>query len=499
MSYVDNAKRQEEEKRKREEFNRNAARVTAAKDPNNPIAFGGASKLQAQVQQEMKNPEAQAGVQQAQARQAAMQKQREQMQAQAMAQKAAAAQDARRQQVAQQAAANQAKAVAAMPVKEQPKAVEQFKQQPVPPAAAQTTPQQKTTPQTTPQTPQAAAGPASTQVDKLKALYEKNAPKPAAAPMSDKELNSALTTVTSEDNSPISAEQGNKSFGLSIYEGGINKKTAAEDFAIANAAPQANQQQGFGMPQAPRRSMAEEQERQNLLRQATTVQKGANGITAAQMGVQSSLQSNSDKLANDNYQAQLGVASSLTQAQMREQGSNARAALGESAAGERQQAQLGFDADKLEQSASIDNRKLDMEQANSDIANKGPKMLNDLYDSLAVAESSSKAATTDEEKAAAAQESSAIAAQIRAINGNEKPENWVVIKGESGYDANGNAFTKPDMVMDKTTGQMKPVEYDDFVYDLENNPEAQAINADRTLSPEEKIKKLAALKNQNPQ
>lgn len=488
MSYVDNAKRQEEEKRKREEFNRNAARLTAAKDRSNPIAFGGASTLQTQVQEQAKTPEAQAGIQQSQQRQATMQKQREQIQAQNMANKAAAAQDERRKQAAQAAAANQAKAVAAMPVKAQPQAVEQFKQQPQGAAPATNTPAPVTN------TP-AAQPAASTQVDKLKALYASKAPKPPAAPMSDRELDSALSTVTSEDNSPISAEQGNKSYGLSIYEGGADKKTAAEDFAIASAVPQNNQQMGLGMPQAPRRSSAEEQERQNLLKQATTVQKGARGITAAQLGVQSSLQSNTDKLANDNYQAQLGVASNLTQAQMREQGSNARAALGESAAGERQAAQLGFDSEKLEQAAGIDNRKLDMEQENSDIANKGPKMLNELYDKYASIEEESAGATTEEEKAAVAEKQSRVAAQIKAINGEANPEKWVLVEGKSGIDAEGNEYTTADRIFNQSTGEWKDTgggagEYGELDT---NDPEISAALKDRTKTPEETADIIAAI------
>lgn len=314
-------------------------------------------------------------------------------------------------------------------------------------------------------------------------------PKPAASPdmkglgvtapptssMSEKDLASALTPVTSADNSPISEEQGAKSYGLSITPS-PDKNSAAQDFAAAMQGGVGNAI-GFDKPSAPRRGTAEAKERDALIKQASTVQAGARGITAAQMNVLSGLQNNDDKFANDQYQAQLGAASNMAQAQTREVNANARAALGEASAAERQGQQLGFDADKFQQSVGLDTRRLDMQQSESDIKNKGTMALNDLYAKYETLE-------TDEER-------SAIAQQIRALKGTEKPENWVAIKGAQTIQG-GLPVDGAPMLLNKTTGETRPIDTAPTSLDM-SNPKVADIMNNTDTTYEQKMAELDAL------
>ena len=97
--------------------------------------------------------------------------------------------------------------------------------------------------------------------------------------------------------------------------------------------------------------MAEQQERQALLRDASTAYKGSqNGqLTAKQMELRAGIIGADDKYKNDQYGAQLSAASQMAQAQMSQDGANQRAVLGESGSNNRMNAQLGFDAGKFQQ------------------------------------------------------------------------------------------------------------------------------------------------------
>ena len=190
--------------------------------------------------------------------------------------------------------------------------------------------------------------------------------------------------------------------------------------------PQAikNNGSGFRMPNSPRRTMAEQQERQALLRDASTAHKGAqNGqLTANQMQLRAGIIGADDKYKNDQYGAQLGAASQMAQAQMSQDGANQRAVLGEAGTNARLNSQLGFDAAKFQQTAAaeqqrsgLDARRLDMEQANNDVANFAPKQLNTLYEKYDTAQS-------DEDR-------SAIDAQIQALKGNAPSDKYIAIDG----------------------------------------------------------------------
>ena len=246
---------------------------------------------------------------------------------------------------------------------------------------------------------------------------------------------------------------------------------------------------GFRMPNAPRRTMSERQEREALLRDASTAYKGSqNGqLTAKQMELRAGIVGADDKYKNDQYGAQLSAASQMAQAQMSQDGANQRAVLGESGSNNRMNAQLGFDAGKFQQTAeqqqqanSLASRRLDIEQNNSDVANFAPKQLNALYEKF-------DAAQSDEDR-------SAIAKQIQSLKGtpDKKSKPLVITQtGESPIPGGlGGVKKNPSIIYDQDTGEFinlpkKEVNFSD--------PEVLAIISNRDLSDEEMESQIAAL------
>ena len=245
--------------------------------------------------------------------------------------------------------------------------------------------------------------------------------------------------------------------------------------------PQAikNNGSGFRMPNAPRRTMAEQQERQALLRDASTAHKGAqNGqLTASQMQLRAGIIDADDKYKNDQYGAQLGAASQMAQAQMSQDGANQRAVLGEAGTNARLNSQLGFDAAKFQQTAAaeqqrsgLDARRLDMEQANNDVANFAPKQLNALYEKYDTAQS-------DEDR-------SAIAAQIQALKGNAPSDKYIAIDGGETLSEDGLTTIKNPAVLlntrDGSTKQQSKAER------TPSDPPMLALQQNSKLSEKEK-------------
>lgn len=255
--------------------------------------------------------------------------------------------------------------------------------------------------------------------------------------------------------------------------------------------PQAikNNGSGFRMPNAPRRTMAEQQERQALLRDASTAHKGAqNGqLTASQMQLRAGIVGADDKYKNDQYGAQLGAASQMAQAQMSQDGANQRAVLGEAGTNARLNSQLGFDAAKFQQTAAaeqqrsgLDARRLDMEQANNDVANFAPKQLNALYEKY-------DAAQSDEDR-------SAIAKQIQALKGTaDKKSKPIVITqtGESPLPGDlGGVKKNPSIIYDSDSNEFINLPKKEINF---SDPEVLAIVGNRDLSDEEMQAQIAAL------
>lgn len=247
--------------------------------------------------------------------------------------------------------------------------------------------------------------------------------------------------------------------------------------------PQAikNNGSGFRMPNAPRRTMAEQQERQALLRDASTAHKGAqNGqLTASQMQLRAGIIGADDKYKNDQYGAQLGAASQMAQAQMSQDGANQRAVLGEAGTNARLNSQLGFDAAKFQQTAAaeqqrsgLDARRLDMEQANNDVANFAPKQLNALYEKY-------DAAQSDEDR-------SAIAAQIQALKGNAPSDKYIAIDGGETLSEDGLTTIKnPAVLLNTRDGSTKQQSKAERSF---SDPYMVALQARTDISMEEKEK-----------
>ena len=313
-------------------------------------------------------------------------------------------------------------------------------------------------------------------------------PKPAATPnmnglgvaspkqpTSDKAIADAANPLYNTTTDAISAEQGGKSYGLSTIPS-PDKNSAAQDFAAAMQGGVGNAI-GFDVPNAPRRNSAAAKERDALVKQASTVQAGARGITAAQMNVLSGLQNNDDKFANDQYQAQLGAASNMAQSQVRETNANARAILGEASAGERQGQQLGFDAEKFQQSTALDNRRLDIAQGDSDIKNFTTKERNQLYKQW-------EAAETDEDK-------NAILAKMNTLSGTGGGEKWKLGKG-AGTVENGMAVEGAPFLYEEGSGKTRPLDAAPVSLDMGNPKVAEIMNNTKTTY-EQKMAELDAL------
>ena len=247
--------------------------------------------------------------------------------------------------------------------------------------------------------------------------------------------------------------------------------------------PQAikNNGSGFRMPNAPRRTMDEQQEREALLRDASTAYKGSqNGqLTASQMQLRAGIIGADDKYKNDQYGAQLGAASQMAQAQMSQDGANQRAVLGEANSNSRFNSQLGFDAGKFQQTAeqqqqanSLAARRLDIEQSNSDVANYAPKQLNALYEKYDTAQS-------DEDR-------SAIAAQIQALKGNAPSDKYIAIDGGETLSEDGLTTIKnPAVLLNTRDGSTKQQSKAERSF---SDPYMVALQARTDISMEEKEK-----------
>ena len=247
--------------------------------------------------------------------------------------------------------------------------------------------------------------------------------------------------------------------------------------------PQAikNNGSGFRMPNAPRRTMAEQQEREALLRDASTAYKGSqNGqLTASQMQLRAGIIGADDKYKNDQYGAQLGAASQMAQAQMSQDGANQRAVLGEAGTNARLNSQLGFDAAKFQQTAAaeqqrygLDARRLDIEQSNSDVTNFAPKQLNALYEKYDTAQS-------DEDR-------SAIAAQIQALKGNAPSDKYIAIDGGETLSEDGLTTIKnPAVLLNTRDGSTKQQSKAERSF---SDPYMVALQARTDISMEEKEK-----------
>lgn len=275
----------------------------------------------------------------------------------------------------------------------------------------------------------------------------------------------------------------NKSFGLSV------DNNAAVAQPLAPAMGGGNSGFGFTVMPPPRKAYGEDSRRAVLAMDIKPHKNGA-ALTTGQIALKNSILNGDDaKYANEQYQGQLSTAQKLAQEAMSQSGENSRAELNERGANSRASQQLGFDADKFRQTAAqaqqennFNTRRLDMQQANDDVANHIPKQLNALYDKYAAAE-------TEEQK-------TAVAAQIQMLKGSNADsdkEYWTSIGGGETLSEDGLTSTKnPDVLLNRNTGETRSIPLEPI--DYANDPRAIAIKNNTSLSTEERRKQLEALR-----
>lgn len=275
----------------------------------------------------------------------------------------------------------------------------------------------------------------------------------------------------------------NKKFGVSVD----NNAPVAQP--IAPTMGGVNNGFGFTVMPPPRKAYGEDSRRQVLAMDIKPHKNGA-GLTTGQIALKNAILNGDDaKYANEQYATQMNAAQKLAQEAMSQSGENSRAELNERGANSRASQQLGFDADKFRQTAAqaqqennFNTRRLDMQQANDDVANHMPKQLNALYDKYA-------AAKTEEQK-------SAVAAQIQMLKGSNADsdkEYWTSIGGGETLSEDGlTSIKNPDLLLNRNTGETRSIPLEPI--DYANDPRAIAIKNNTSLSTEERRKQLEALR-----
>lgn len=292
-------------------------------------------------------------------------------------------------------------------------------------------------------------------------------------------INNYSSNDTSDLENPIKNEmsRGNsgKGFGLSV------DNNAAIAKPLAPAMGGNNSGFGFRVMPPPRKAYGEDSRRQALAMDIKPYKNGM-GLTTGQIALKNSILNGDDeKYANEQYTTQMNAAQKLAQEGMSQSGANSRAQLAEVGANSRASQQLGFDAEKFQQVAEIDKRKLDMQQSNDQIANYGTKKLNQFRDAWFNAQSP--------------EEKSAIEEQMAILTpSKDDKEYWTSIGGgEKVIDASTGATEKqPDILLNRNTGETRAIPAEPI--DYETDPRAQAIINDRSLSKEDRRKQLEALR-----
>lgn len=312
--------------------------------------------------------------------------------------------------------------------------------------------------------------------------YVKGVPKPATGNMGGRGVRSANTYGggdTSDLENPIMNEmsRGNsgKGFGLSV------DNNAAVAQPLAPAMGGVNSGRGFGVMGAPRKAYGEDSRRAAIMMDIKPYQGMGGRLTTGQIALKDSIRKGDDeKYANEQYTTQINAAQKLAQEGMTQGGANSRAQLTESGANSRATQQLGFDAEKFQQVAELDKRKLDMQQSNDQVANYGTKKLNEFRDAWFNAESP--------------EEKSAIEAQMAILTPNkDDKEYWTAIGGgETVPEGALSAVKNPDVLLNRSTGEIRQQPAAEI--DFENDPRAQAIINNTALSKEEVRKQLEALR-----
>lgn len=194
-------------------------------------------------------------------------------------------------------------------------------------------------------------------------------------------------------------------------------------------------------PIAPTRGYDERMQREKLIRQLSTVQNGARGLTAAQMRGLQELVQGEDSIAQNAYnqqmqfaQAQLREREAMQRAMLGEQGSNARAIMNEAGTNERYNKGFGLDMAKFNQQSAMEEAQLglDKERLAKDTASDNIK--NYMQNRLVRLQTQYDNAKTDQERQAIMDKANATLGNGKGT-GSTKDD---FISVDAGIDADGN-------------------------------------------------------------
>ena len=434
--------RSEEEKRKRrEEFERNKAKLSLG--GNQPAGFMGAGALtQAApkapvVQPAQVSPQMATNIASSQRQQNIAQQQKTQLQ-----QRATRDADAL---VARQ----NAQKIIGLPAAQQPQAVAAMQNAVRPSVQPQPTSNIKPSNNT-------AAKPVMSMVPPPNNIAKPAAANAAAKSVADKVvpsqslLDDDASVLNPVYNEGVTRGNSGKGFGLSVDNNAAVAQPLPPSMGGGSSA------RGFGVMAAPRKAYGEDSRRAALAMDIRPYEKMNGRLTTGQIALKNAIiTGNDEKYANEQYTTQMNAAQKLAQegmsqsgansrAQLTERGATSRAELNERAAGERQANQLGFDSEKFQQTLALDGRKLDQQKSNDQITNYGVKKLNEFRESWFNAK-------TPEEK-------TAIEEQMAILNTGSKDSEdyWTAIGGGETLSEDGLTASKnPDTLLNRRSGEVR--------------------------------------------
>ena len=291
-------------------------------------------------------------------------------------------------------------------------------------------------------------------------------PNTSSAPTPENEIQPTYQEGESTG-SILKGDGGGKRPGLSI------DNNAAVAQPLAPAMGGGNSGFGFRVMPPPRKAYGEDSRRQALAMDIKPYKNGM-GLTTGQVALKNSILNGDDeKYANEQYQGQLSAAQKMAQEGMQQAGENSRAQLTESGANSRANNQLGFDAEKFQQLAALDSRKLDMQQSNDKVANYAPKKLNQLREAWFKA---------DEEGRSAIEEQMS----ILTAGSKDAEDYWTAISGGETLSDDGLTASKnPDTLLNRRSGEVRQQPKGERSF---SDPYMVALQARTDISMEEKEK-----------
>lgn len=264
----------------------------------------------------------------------------------------------------------------------------------------------------------------------------------------------AASPIYSDDNNGITAGKSDGKYGFSEDNNPRVASAAADKVSRSTNT-------GLGMPAAPRTPYGEESRRAAMAMGIRPYANMNGRLTVGQVALKNQIMNGDDeKYANERYTTQMNAAAGMTKTAIEADAANARNQLTEAGANERQAAQLGFDADKFKQSSALDERRVDIAEADNDIKNFAPKERNRLYKEW-------ESAKTPE-----AQDSAIAKMNALLSDGSKSGQNWIAVKGGQTVENGAVVDGKPYLV-ETNSGATKSLDSIPIPVNL-NDPESAA-------------------------